>query len=152
MVRKKGELSSTNSTIDNLLPPVPSVQQILAENLKYEEEMKKKEELKRKKRKKRKGSHTSTKYLPDWVNDLQCDWAHSHDFRDYAKHNTDTSYLQRNRPPRRKHSRNISIASNMSLISHNTDDEDINEIDTINNDIKIDNDINDTDNNNNNNN
>ena len=86
MVHKKAELS-TNSTIECLLPPIPSVHQILCENLKYEQELKDKEKLHKsnnyKKRRKRKGSHTSTKFLPDWINDVQCDWAHSHDFRNY---------------------------------------------------------------------
>ena len=47
MVHKKNELK-TKTTIECLLPPVPSVPQILEDNLKYEEELKKQEKLFRK--------------------------------------------------------------------------------------------------------
>ena len=62
----------------------------------------------------RKGSTTSTKFLPDWINDLECEWAHSHDFRNYSKPkptlSTATAMKLRGaksnalRSPKRKHS------------------------------------------------
>lgn len=116
MVHKKNELT-TNSTIECLLPPVPSVPQILEENLKYEEELKKQEKLHKKNRKKRKGSHTSTKFLPDWINDVQCAWAHNHDFRDYSKSNA-LKYNQRNNGAHLNNNNNTKNQLNLSKKRH----------------------------------